>query len=96
MRPARLAAAAGASLTAAVTTLALTASPASAAPNDPLYAEQYGPQQVHAEQAWATSTGAGTVIAVVDSGVDLTHEDLAGKLVAGATFIECNPSCGNG
>jgi len=83
-------------LAAAVTAVALTTSPANAAPNDPLYADQYGPQQVHAEEAWATSTGAGTVIAVVDSGVDLTHEDLSGKLVAGATFIGCNPSCGNG
>jgi subtilisin family serine protease len=51
---------------------------------------------VHAEQAWATSTGAGAVIAVVDTGVDLTHADLQGKLVPGATFIGCNPSCGNG
>lgn len=89
-RPAAIAAA-------AVMALALTAAPANAAaPNDPLYADQYGPQQVHAEQAWATSTGAGTVIAVVDSGVDLTHEDLSAKLVPGATFIACNPSCGNG
>jgi serine protease len=85
-----------AAIAAAVSAVALTATPASAAPNDPLYAEQYGPQQIHAEQAWATSTGAGTTIAVVDSGVDLTHEDLQGKLVAGATFIGCNPSCGNG
>ena len=90
VRPAAVAAA-------ALTAVAMTAAPASAAtPNDPLYAKQYGPQQVHAEQAWATSTGAGAVIAVVDTGVDLTHEDLAGKLVAGATFIGCNPSCGNG
>jgi serine protease len=28
--------------------------------------------------------------------VDLGHPDLAGKLVAGATFVGCNPSCGNG
>jgi subtilisin family serine protease len=92
MRLARTAAIGAAVLTAA----AIGAAPAGAATNDPLYAKQYGPQQIHAEQAWATSTGAGTVIAVVDTGVDLTHEDLAGKLVAGATFIECNPSCGNG
>ena len=92
MRLARPAAVAAA----VVTAVALTASPASAAPNDPLYADQYGPQQVHAEEAWATSTGAGTVIAVVDTGVDLTHEDLRAKLVPGATFIDCNPSCGNG
>src|SRR6478609_5635011 len=93
MRLARPAAAAAAALSA----IALTATPASAAaPNDPLYAKQYGPQQVHADQAWATSTGAGAVIAVVDTGVDLGHQDLQGKLVPGATFIGCNPSCGNG
>ncbi len=93
MRLARPAAIAAAALSA----IALTASPAhAAAPNDPLYAKQYGPQQVHAEQAWAISTGAGAVIAVVDTGVDLGHADLQGKLVPGATFISCNPSCGNG
>ncbi len=93
MRLARPAAVAAAALSA----VALTASPAlAAAPNDPLYAKQYGPQQVHAEQAWATSTGAGAVIAVVDTGVDLGHAALQGKLVSGATFIGCNPSCGNG
>ena len=81
---------------AALTAVALTAGPASAATNDPLYAKQYGPQQVRAEQAWATSTGAGAVIAVIDSGVDLGHADLAGKLVPGATFVGCTTSCGNG
>ncbi len=28
--------------------------------------------------------------------MDLGHADLQGKLVSGATFIGCNPSCGNG
>jgi len=94
MRPVRPAAFGAAVLT-ALAVGAVSAAPASAATNDPLYAKQYGPQQVRAEQAWATSTGAGTVIAVVDSGVDLGHADLAGKLVPGATFIGCNSSCGN-
>ena len=80
--------------------LAVTAAPAiAAAPtvNDPLYAQQWGPQQVRAPEAWATSTGAGQVIAIVDSGVDLSHPDLAGKFVTGATFAGCpKASCGNG
>jgi subtilisin family serine protease len=85
-----------AAATTALAALALMATPAHAGLSDPLYASQWGPQQIHAQQAWATSTGAGAVIAVVDTGVDLTHPDLQGQLVAGATFINCNPSCGNG
>ena len=73
--------------------------PASAASTgDPLAPSQWGLDQVRAPQAWATSTGAGAVIAVVDTGVDLGHPDLAGKLVPGATFA-CNGApapCGNG
>lgn len=74
----------------------VVAVPAVAATNDPLREQQWGLDQIKAEEAWASTTGAGTVVAVVDSGVDLTHPDLKGNLVAGATFIDCNPSCGNG
>jgi serine protease len=74
-------------------------SSASAAPNDPYWQRQWGPQQIRAEQAWAASTGAGQVVAVVDSGVDLDHPDLAGKIAGGATFFGCPQApngCGNG
>lgn len=65
---------------------------------DPLAVKQWGLDQVRATQAWPTSTGAGAVVAVVDSGVDLDHPDLAGQLLQqGKTFLECgNNGCGNG
>ena len=84
--------AAGLGLLAAAT----VAAPANAATNDPLRTQQWGLDQIHAEEAWTATTGAGAVVAVVDSGVDLTHPDLRANLVPGATFIECDPSCGNG
>ena len=79
--------------------LGVVATAAAAPPNDPLYGPyQWGPKQIRAEQAWATSTGAGQTIAVVDSGVDLAHPDLAGKIAGGATFTGCAATgpCGNG
>lgn len=72
-------------------------------PNDPLFAEtptrlgQWGLRQIRAEQAWHNSTGSGAVIAVVDSGIDLDHEDLASQVIPGKTFTACGSSgCGNG
>jgi serine protease len=84
---------------ATLSVLALSAGTAAAAPNDPYWNLQWGPAQINASQAWTTSTGAGATIAVVDSGVDLDHPDLAGKIVGGATFFGCptQPNgCGNG
>jgi subtilisin family serine protease len=39
-------------------------------------------------RAWDVGTGTGQVIAVLDTGVDLSHPDLAGRLVAGYDFVE--------
>ena len=79
--------------------LLLAGTAGAASTSDPLFPQQWGLQQINADEAWATSTGAGQVIAVVDTGVDLTHPDLQGKLVPGATFTGCASSasgCGNG
>ena len=83
--------------TAAATALALASAAATAATNDALRPRQWGLDQIRAEQAWATTTGTGTVVAVLDTGVDLMHPDLQANLVAGATFT-CSGTapCGNG
>ena len=43
---------------------------------------------VQADQAHSTATGAGAVVAVVDSGVMAGHPDLQGRLRAGYDFVE--------
>jgi subtilisin family serine protease len=70
-------------------------------PNDPLYeragADQWGPKQVRVEPAWHRSMGGGTITAIVDSGIDLDHQDLARNVLPGNTFLDCgNSGCGNG
>lgn len=84
---------------AAVLALVAGVNPASAATDDPLRGQEWGLDQIHAEQAWPTSTGSGAVVAVVDSGVDLTHPDLRANLVPGVTTVGCGKgqsTCGNG
>lgn len=60
-------------------------------PDDEFYAnKQWGPQRIGAEDAWEVTTGAeGVIIAITDTGVDGTHPDLWGKVIAGFdTFNE--------
>ncbi|MFP4346408.1 MAG: S8 family serine peptidase, partial [Anaerolineales bacterium] len=57
-----------------------TAPPPTRYPDDPDYTSQWGLEKVNAPLAWGYSLGDGVLIAVLDSGADLGHPDLAGKL----------------
>lgn len=57
-------------------------------PNDPGYGSQWHLPRVSAPGAWDITTGSPSVsVAVIDSGVDPYHPDLAAKLVAGYNFL---------
>lgn len=57
---------------------------ADAVPNDPDLPLQWPLYSIQAYSAWGITTGTtGVTIAIVDTGVDATHPDLAGKTVAG-------------
>ena len=56
--------------------------PSDGPPSDSLYGEQEDLAQIHVPEVWPTTTGDPSVIvAVIDSGVDLGHPDLAGVTV---------------
>jgi subtilisin family serine protease/putative cell wall-binding protein len=61
-------------------------------PNDPYYADgtQWAPRRVQAEAAWSLARGDGVTIAIVDTGVDLGHSDLAAKIWANPGEIPGN------
>jgi thermitase len=62
---------------------------ASYSPNDPRYPEQWHLPSISAPQAWDVTTGSSDVtIAVVDTGVDYTHQDLKDKCVAGYNYVD--------
>ena len=42
---------------------------------------------IDAPEAWALSTGTNVAVAVIDTGIDYSHPDLAGKFIGGWDFV---------
>lgn len=76
---------------------------ASAIPNDARFGEQWGLHNtgqdvngspgkagadINAPEAWDILQATSVIVAVIDSGVDISHPDLAANLIAGYDFIE--------
>jgi subtilisin family serine protease len=61
---------------------------AAVTPNDPLWANSWSLAKVNAPAAWKLTSGtAETIVAVLDTGVDLGHPDLQGAFVPGYDFV---------
>lgn len=56
-------------------------------PNDPSFSSQWHLAAINAPTAWNYTVGSPQTIAVIDSGVDSTHPDLAGRIAPGWNFV---------
>ncbi len=56
-------------------------------PNDPMVGSQWHHTKIESAAAWDRQRGAGITIAIVDTGTNCSHPDLAGKCVAGYDYV---------
>jgi len=61
-------------------------------PNDPMFTQQWGLTRINCPDAWDRTTGSAAVtVAVVDTGIDLNHPELAPLLIAGQDLVDWAP-----
>jgi thermitase len=63
-------------------------SPIAVGANDPLFRFQWGLQRIQAPLVWLFAKENPVTIAVIDSGVDLSHPDLEPRIVGGFNFVQ--------
>jgi len=62
-------------------------------PNDPAYPQQWALPKIAWDTAYGSVSISGTAtIAVLDTGIDAAHPDLAGNVVAGQSFLGTDPN----
>lgn len=68
-----------------------------AIPNDQQFPQLWGLQKTHVGKVWDCSTGCGQVVAIVDTGIDVNHDDLKHQLwefMPGIQGLNLNDSSG--
>ncbi|KQZ28027.1 S8 family serine peptidase [Duganella sp. Root1480D1] len=74
--------------------------PVAATANDPYLGSEWHINKIAANTAWDSAQGSGITIAILDSGVDSAHADLAANMVAGYNSYDNNTNtadvCGHG
>ena len=56
--------------------------------NDPLRPQQWALDRTSFEAAWSVTRGRGVRVAVIDSGVDASHQELQGSVLPGKDYID--------
>lgn len=73
---------------AALVAVGVVLAPATPARADSIRDDQWQLDALHATATWRHATGRGVTVAILDSGVDSTHPDLAGQVLPGLDLVD--------
>ncbi|MCX5338077.1 MULTISPECIES: type VII secretion-associated serine protease mycosin [unclassified Streptomyces] len=84
-----------AGLLSALLAASLALVPPTAAHADGIRAQQWALEAMHTQEAWQTTKGKGITVAVLDTGVEDDHPDLAGNILDGKDMVGFGASRGD-